>query len=84
MVEKRLTPDKLRSFPGLEHHTDEEAEKIIDTLERFARIAYDSFMDMKNIGALDENGKIIEDHPELIRRREAFLGKPKEPKTNKK
>ncbi len=44
---KRLTPDKLRSYPGLEHHTDEEAEKIIDALEKFSCIAYNSYIDIK-------------------------------------
>lgn len=35
---KKLTPDKLRKFPGLEHLTDEEATEDIETLEKLAAI----------------------------------------------
>ena len=35
---KRLTIKQLRAYPGFENHTDEEAEKIIETLETLAII----------------------------------------------
>src|ERR1051326_8082141 len=76
---KRLTPDDLRkSHPDNAHYTDEEAEEIIDSLERFAHILVSHVMDLQQIGAMDEQGNVDENHPELIRRREAVFGKPKE------
>jgi hypothetical protein len=36
-----LTPDKLRELSGL-NLSDEQAEEIIESLTRFARIIYDS------------------------------------------
>jgi len=37
-----LTPEKLRSFPGCEHYTDEEAQHIIQSLEMLAVILFEN------------------------------------------
>ena len=34
----RWTPERLRKYQGFENHSDEEAEKAIDTIDRLARI----------------------------------------------
>ena len=44
-----LTPDKLRSFPGLEATTDEQAAKIIADLRELSRILYEINAIPKNI-----------------------------------
>lgn len=78
-TKKRITPDDLRkSHPDNAHYTDEQAEEIIDTIERFAHIIVSHVMDLQQIGAMDEQGNVDENHPELVRRREAVFGKPKE------
>ena len=66
---KRLTLEKLRSYPQLKHLTDEEAEEAIDGLERFSIIAYNSYMRLCRLGVADENGAIPSDwenHPALL------------------
>ena len=73
-----LTREKFRSFTGCEHYTDEEAEEIISSLEQFCHILLEAVFDLDRIGAYDKDGNIIQDHPELVRRRDAVLGKPKE------
>lgn len=77
---KCLTPDKLRSFPGCEHYSDEEAPEVIASIEQLSHILMEFVTEMEQIGAYDKNGKLIEDHPVLVRREEALFGKPKEPK----
>lgn len=37
-----LTPEKLRSFPGCENYTDEEANNIINTLAQYATILFEN------------------------------------------
>ncbi len=37
-----LTPDQIRSFEGLESLTNDQAEKIIESLVRLAVIAYNA------------------------------------------
>lgn len=66
---KRLTLEKLRSYPKLKHLTDEEAEEAIDALEKFSVIAYDSYMRLVRLGVADENGAIPpdwENHPAFL------------------
>jgi hypothetical protein len=36
--ETGLTPEKLRSYRGCEHYTDEEAEQVISSLKKLAGI----------------------------------------------
>lgn len=36
--ETGLTIDKLRKFPGCEHYTDEEAEKVVKSLRQLSEI----------------------------------------------
>ena len=40
---KRLTPDELRSFPGFENYTDEQAEETIQTLVNLSLIYFEAF-----------------------------------------
>jgi hypothetical protein len=40
----RMSPEELRGFPGCEHYSDEEANEIIDSLEKFANILYDIYV----------------------------------------
>ncbi|WP_126249098.1 hypothetical protein [Chitinophaga rhizosphaerae] len=37
----RMSPEELRGFPGWEHYNDEEANEIIDSLEKFANILHE-------------------------------------------
>ncbi|WP_346320319.1 hypothetical protein [Chitinophaga sp. YIM B06452] len=37
----RMSPEELRGFPGCEHYSDEEANEIIDSLEKLANILYE-------------------------------------------
>lgn len=58
---KRLSIDELRSYPGLENFTEEEAEQAIKTLESLSVLFYELFMKEK----MNENVKhlkIVEDH----------------------
>jgi hypothetical protein len=36
-----LTIEKLRTFPGCEHYSDEEAEQIVQTLHQYALILFE-------------------------------------------
>ena len=58
---KRLSIEELRSFPGFENYTDEEAEREIKTLETLSILFYELFMKAK---LNEENVKHlkIEDH----------------------
>jgi hypothetical protein len=38
MKTSRCTPEELRRYDGFENYNDEEAERIIDTVERLAHI----------------------------------------------
>ena len=42
-----LTIEKLRSFPGCNYYTDNEAEQVINSLQQIASICYDLFKDKK-------------------------------------
>ena len=44
---KRLSIEELRSFPGFENFTEEEAEKTIKTLETLSILLYELFMKAK-------------------------------------
>jgi hypothetical protein len=50
------TPDWLRSFPGCEHHSDEEAMEIIHSLKIYASILLENMAHKLNI----ENQEITE------------------------
>ena len=45
----RLTSEQLRKYSGLEHLTDEEALKSIETFEKPASILFESHSRRKNI-----------------------------------
>jgi hypothetical protein len=40
---KELTIEKLRTFPGNEHHTEEEAKEIIISIRRLTSILYELY-----------------------------------------
>jgi hypothetical protein len=44
---KRLSIEELRSYEGCENYTDEEADEVIDSLEQFAIIMYNLYMETK-------------------------------------
>jgi hypothetical protein len=44
---KRLTIDELRTFPGFEKYTDEQAEATIKTLETLSILFYELYMKKK-------------------------------------
>lgn len=44
---KRLSIEELRSFPGFENFTEEEAEREIQTLETLSILFYELFMKEK-------------------------------------
>ena len=41
---KKLSIDELKTFKGFENLTDEDAEKVISTLERLSALCYELFM----------------------------------------
>ena len=45
---KRLSIEELRSFPGFENFTEEEAEREIQTLETLSILLYELFMKQKH------------------------------------
>lgn len=49
-----MTPEKLRTYPGLENLSDERAEKIISTLYRLVAIYFDTYPIIDKY--CDENG----------------------------
>ena len=44
---KRLTINELRTFPGFEKYTDEQAEATIKTLETLSILFYELYMKQK-------------------------------------
>jgi hypothetical protein len=44
-----LTIEKLRTFPGCEHYSDEEAEQIVQTIHQFAHILFECVSQTKVI-----------------------------------
>lgn len=56
-----LTIEKLRTFPGCEHYTDEEAKQIIQTFDTLTRAMFE----LMTTGALTEeqSSKIIHMEP---------------------
>ena len=36
-----LTIEKLRTFPGCEHYSDEEAEQVVQTIQQYALILFE-------------------------------------------
>ncbi len=45
---KRLTINELRTFPGFEKYTDEQAEATIKTLETLSILFYELYMKQKH------------------------------------
>jgi hypothetical protein len=43
-----LTPDQLRTYPGLQDLTDEQAEESLRTLQEFAAIIFSIFNNMSH------------------------------------
>jgi hypothetical protein len=44
-----LTIEKLRTFPGCEHYSDEDAEQIVQSIHQFAYILFDCVSQTKVI-----------------------------------
>lgn len=61
---KRLSIEELRSFPGFENFTNEEAEKEIKTLETLSILFYELFMKAK---LAEVKHLKIEDHETELR-----------------
>lgn len=52
-----LTIEKLRTFPGCEHYSDEEATRIVQTIEQLAIILFKSLtcIDNQQVVHLEKN-----------------------------
>lgn len=50
-----LTVEKLRTFPGCEHYSDEEAEQIVQTIHQFAHILFECVSKAKVVPLPDTN-----------------------------
>lgn len=52
-----LTIEKLRTFPGCEHYSDEEAELVVQTIHQYALILFECVSKAKVV-SLPDNNKI--------------------------
>lgn len=52
-----LTIEKLRSFPGCEHYSDEEAENIIQSFEQLTAIIFEATTTGQNL--CDSDGQVV-------------------------
>ena len=50
-----LTVEKLRTFPGCEHYSDEEAEQVMQTIHQFAHILFECVSQAKVVALPDTN-----------------------------
>lgn len=50
-----LTVEKLRTFPGCEHYSDEEAEQVVHTIHQYALILFECVSKAKVVALPDTN-----------------------------
>ncbi len=50
-----LTVEKLRTFPGCEHYSDEEAEQVVQTIHQYALILFECVSKAKVVHLPDTN-----------------------------
>lgn len=50
-----LTIEKLRTFPGCEHYSDEEAEQVVQTIHQYAVILFECVSKAKVVHLPDTN-----------------------------
>jgi hypothetical protein len=50
-----LTIEKLRTFPGCEHYSDEEAELVVQTIHQYALILFECVSKAKVVPLKDTN-----------------------------
>ena len=50
-----LTVEKLRTFPGCEHYSDEEAELVVQTIHQYALILFECVSKTKVVPLPDTN-----------------------------
>jgi hypothetical protein len=50
-----LTIEKLRTFPGCEHYSDEEAEQVVQTIHQYALILFECVSKAKVVPLPDTN-----------------------------
>ena len=50
-----LTVEKLRTFPGCEHYSDEEAELVVQTIHQYALILFECVSKAKVVSLKDTN-----------------------------
>ena len=46
-IPEELTIEKLRTYKGCEHFTDEEAQQILDTFDGLAQVAFEFAMEQE-------------------------------------
>ena len=56
-----LTIEKLRSFPGCEHYSDEEAESIIQSFDQLTAIVFEATTSGQNPCSSDEQLVYLDD-----------------------
>lgn len=58
-----LTIEKLRSFPGCEHYSDEESERIIQSFEQLTAIIFEATTSSgQNLSASDQQVVYLSDN----------------------
>jgi hypothetical protein len=57
-----LTIEKLRSFPGCEYYSDEEAESIIQSFEQLTAIVFEAITSGQNLCSSDQQVVYLEDN----------------------
>lgn len=50
-----LTVEKLRTFPGCEHYSDEETEQVVQTIHQYALILFECVSKAKVVPLPDTN-----------------------------
>ncbi len=69
-MDKKLTPDKLRSYKGFENSSDDDAEKIIDQLERLSYITVTMALEKKKRAILyirSNSQKSVNNQKEILK-----------------
>lgn len=57
-----ITIEKLRSFPGCEHYSDEEAANVIQSFEQLTAIIFDATTSKQNLCRTDEQVVYLNDN----------------------
>jgi hypothetical protein len=57
-----LTIEKLRSFPGCEHYSDEEAGNIIQSFEQLTAIIFDATTSVQNLCSSEQQVVYLSDN----------------------